>query len=716
MQNDQIETEKQDEQIIVIEESDEGKDADSISEEQKAEKPLEDKKESEHPGKPTKHNKESKKGIYLILALIIVAVLSADILKLASHIRGLNKQKKQQHISAVLPSNYTHKKAEYEIKFFQIQRNILSGNIKNAIKRVDELTQNYRASAYFLLGKALFDKKEYSSAALYLNKSILLKPENKEIYLDLLLTYIKQNEPKKAMDLVKQAAVHLKDKDYILALRAALNLYLKNYEKSSDEAKDIDTERFIDNIALNDILGTIHTIAGRYRIAKVYFKRALFLNPKDIMAKNNLAMLYFETGKPKTAIAYLKGFHTPTINYIKAVSYLRLNNPVTAYKILSKLPKNWNIPKFIEILPYPIFNEKKIKIRFVDALINEKLSKTIMPLKISINRNPIIVAKLYNAVGISKLVIGSLRKGANWYEAITAAKKANIYYAAGKLEKALSLLEAAHKKASEDPIISFNLSLVLIKHGMPENALKIIKKTVKRYPNFPLQYLLGEIAEFQIGNYKQARAMESTFQDILKTKYKNSSSDEINSLKSLADALDGKKPSFLSEKWLKIKKTALWIYNIKTTGKAKGVPYKLSNLDNYQGALKITEDYIQLYPKNFYLRYIKGYLLYKLKRYKKAISSFYDDISQNSVGYHTRLGALLLLTGDYKNAYLEFYKTTLSETRNEEGYFGLGLLEQIKGNKDKMMKYYTAALSNKLSKSEYIKIDAVFKNPKLNNK
>ncbi len=694
MQNDQLKKSDDDERLIVIDDSKDNKEQSTKDE---------PKKMSAKP--PAKY--KSKRWIYILLLLVIAAVLTADILKLTSHIKNVTKQNQRHLTKIVLLKDYTPRKSVYKIHFFEIQRNILSGNIETAINKVEELTQADRALAYSLLGKALYNKDEYRLAADYFKKSALLKPHNKPIYFNLTLSYIKSKNQVGVNTALSMASANLKDKNYVSALSAMADLYLKNYRKAIDETKGLNSEEFIANGVLNDIFGTISIASGKSRSAEIYLKRSLFFQHDNNMAKNNLAMLYFAINRPRDTLQYLNGLNSSAVNYIRAVSYLKLGNLPKTYALLTAFPKDWQIPDFINIFTIPLFDKNKIEDNFKNILIGDKLIKAILPLRVIEDKNPLKVARRYNAIGIGKLVIKSLYKSAHWYEAVTDAKKANIYSAAGRSTEAIRLLETAHKKAPDEPVISSNLSLALIRSGNVRKALAIIKKTIIRYPNFPLQYLLGSMAEIEIGNFKQADKMKRHFRKLLYTNYKNTNSDEINMLKSLSNAINGKRPLFSSKKWPGLRKAALWIYDLKdNTGSIKTPMIKL---DDYQMVLKVMENHTNLYPKNSYIHYIKGYLLYKLKRYRDAANSLYYDVDQNSAGYHMKLGSLLVLSGDYKNAYLEFYRASLSENEKGEGYFGLGILDQIQGNKSKMLKNYKKAIAAGFIKSKYVDIGTVFK-------
>lgn len=667
-----------------------------------------EKKVAAQTGEPPKAaaRNTSRKWIYLIILAFVVTLIAATAVKIF-HQKKSVIHKNIAKIKIQLPQNYTKRGKIYKIRFFDIQHSIFSGNIKKAIGETDKLSNGDSAMAYSLLGRVFYNKGNYSDAALYFRKSMLQLPRKRSNYYDLMLSYIKLGEFRKAGNIAAQASNIIKDKNYTDALSAMLYLAKGNYDNAINIVQHLDIKSLVKkNDKFDELFGTVYLAMGKYKIAKSFLKKSLS-NHKSELAKHNLALISIYNERPNLALSYLDK-PGPKFLYSMAILHINAGDLSGAVKLFEKSSKYGKNLTFLKIYPRPLFDVAKINNNFMTIIIGDKLLTSILPLQLVEKKNALKIANLYRAIGINKLVISKLYANVLRHKAIRAAKKANIYYAYGQYAKAVNLLEAAHKDAPDEPIISYNLSLSLMRVEKVQKAISIIEEMVKSYPNFPFQYLLGAIAEVEVGNFDRSNDLIGSLKKLLERKYEGNTSDEINMLKAISNSISGNKPNFHSSKWRKLQKSVKWIYDLKSNNKGFiNSPYGTIIMSDPQMNLPVIDKYIKLYPRNSHLNYIKAYFLYRLKRFKEAANTMLYKVKRDDAGFHMRLGAIFILANDYKDAYLEFYRATLSSKKGE-GYFGMGLLNEIKGENKKMLSNYQKAVNLGFVRSKYISIGVSF--------
>jgi len=660
------------------------------------------------PQKALRSSGSRRKWIYLIILELILVLIVALAIKLFHH----NKTVIPKHIAKIkimLPQNYTKRGKIYKIRFFDIQHSILSGNIKKAIDEIDKLSNSDSAMAYSLLGRVFYNKGKYINSALYFNKALSLAQHNKANYYDLMLSYIKLGEFQKAGNIAVHASGNIKDRNFTDALSAVLNLAAGNYGNAITVVRHLDIKSFGKDIdKFDELFGTAYLAMGKYKLAKLFLKKSLISNSNSYIAKHNLALLAISEGHPDLALNYLDGL-APKSLYMMAILHINMGDLPGAVKLFSQSLKYGESSSFLKVFPRPLFDEKKLSNNLITVIASDKLLTSILPLQLVKKNNALKIADLYRAIGINNLVISKLHTSVKRHKAIAAAEKANIYFAYGQYEKAVNLLKIAHQDAPYEPVISYNLSLSLMRVQKAQKALSIIESTVKAYPNFPFQYLLGALAEVEVGNFKRSNDLIASLRKLLKRKYYGNVSDEINMLKAISNSITGIQPDFHSNRWLKLQKSIKWVYNLKSNNKGFiDSPYGKILMNDPQMTLHVIDKYIKLYPHNSYLNYIKAYLLYRLKRFSDAGNTMLYKVNRDDTGFHMRLGAIFTLAKDYKDAYLEFYRASLSRKDKSERYFGMGLLNEIQNKDRKMLLNYKKAVGLGFVQSKYIDIGISF--------
>lgn len=660
------------------------------------------------PPKALKQSHSRRKWIYLIILELIFVLIIVLAIKLF-HQNEATVPKHIAKIKITLPQNYTKRGKVYKIRFFDIQHSILSGNIKRAINEVDKLSNSDSAMAYSLLGRVFYNKGQYINSTLYFKKALSLAPHNKSNYYDSMLSYIKLGEFKKAGNIATQASVNIKNRNFTDALSAVLNLAVGNYGNAITVVRHLDIKSLGKNInKFNELFGTVYLAMGKYRMAKSFLKKSLTSNNNSYIAKHNLALLSISEGHPELALNYLDGL-APKSLYLMAILHIDMGDLPGAVKLFGRSLKYGESSSFLKVSPRPLFDEKKLSNNLITVIASDKLLTSILPLQLVEKDNALKIADLYRAIGINNLVISKLHTSVKRHKAIAAAEKANIYYAYGQYSKAVNLLEIAHEDAPYEPMISYNLSLSLMRVQKVQKAISIIESMVKSYPNFPFQYLLGALAEVEIGNFSRANDLIASLKKLLKKEYHGNASDEINMLKAISNSITGSPPNFHSDRWLKLQKSVKWVYNLKSNNKGFiDSPYGKILMNDPQMTLPVIDKYIKLYPHNSYLNYIKAYLLYRLKRFDDAGNTMLYKVNRDGAGFHMRLGAIFTLAKDYKDAYLAFYRASLSNKNKGEGYFGMGLLNEIRGENGKMLSNYKKAVGLGFVQSKYINIGISF--------
>lgn len=163
------------------------------------------------------------------------------------------------------------------------------------------------AQEAFSLGIYHLSQEEYEQAIFYLNKSLELYPDNEQAYLALAEAYQKTNRPEKAEDALNQAlAINPKDAKVYLSL-GVIYFERGEYKRAASQFEEA-LKLISPNPEVSNLLSLCYYNAGveAYRAdnkdaAISDFKKALKINPENIKAAQNLAVILFNKGKSEQA-------------------------------------------------------------------------------------------------------------------------------------------------------------------------------------------------------------------------------------------------------------------------------------------------------------------------------------------------------------------------------------------------------------------------------
>lgn len=131
------------------------------------------------------------------------------------------------------------------------------------------------------------------------------------------------------------------EKDIILNISKLC--HIKNFEEAFKIAKG-ESDRYLKNPAYWNVLGVCFTLQNKFKMATLYYNKAISLVSGYAPAYNNLAVMYKMKGESNKAIlaferALKSNKYSRVIKFNLAESYLENNLPAKAMEYLSQLEK-----------------------------------------------------------------------------------------------------------------------------------------------------------------------------------------------------------------------------------------------------------------------------------------------------------------------------------------------------------------------------------------
>ncbi len=178
-----------------------------------------------------------------------------------------------------------------------------SNNPKAAAEELEKLTRENPTNpqAYYYLGAIAYDAQRYAEAVEFYRKALLLKPDFEQIYYDIAAAQIAMNEPRDALDYLRQARRQFKQSFIGEFFTAVAYMRLKEFTNAVDHfntaeivATGTDSNRL--NHTFYFQFGSACERAGKLPEAEKLFERSIEMSPHFAEALNYLGYMWAERG------------------------------------------------------------------------------------------------------------------------------------------------------------------------------------------------------------------------------------------------------------------------------------------------------------------------------------------------------------------------------------------------------------------------------------
>jgi tetratricopeptide (TPR) repeat protein len=392
-------------------------------------------------------------------------------------------------------------------------------NKKNALRFVIEIARPYEglAEAHFSIAHAAFMARDKKLAETQLDIVDKIKPgwETAALFRGHILS---RSSPEKAI-VFYRSYLQKNPKSNGVRLEYAKSLTnLKDYDAAKKEfLKLVNSSLASPEISLTVALLSIEL--NDSNLAETYFNQALergYQNPPQIFIY--LAKIYYERGKFNDSIEYLNKINSGEYfleSKLLAAQFISekesIDNAISSLEVYKNLPE----PERLKILQFKTSllynNERKTEsldlmkkeennfqnspqFKFDYAMLSDRLGNKILSeqlLKEAIKLKP-DYALAYNALGYSYADRGFKLKDAKKYIEIALSIEPRnhyildsmgwVYFRLGNLDLAFQFVKKAFD-VQEDPEIAAHLGEILWKQGKKEEAKKILKNSLEKYPN-----------------------------------------------------------------------------------------------------------------------------------------------------------------------------------------------------------------------------------------
>jgi len=178
-----------------------------------------------------------------------------------------------------------------------------SNDIKGAAEQLEALIRENPTNpqAYFFLGSIAYDEQRYAEAVEHYRKALLLNPDFEQVYYDIAAAKIALNEPREALDYLRQAQRKFKPSFVGEFFTAVSYIRLKEYTNAVDHftAAEVigsatDTNRLTHIFYFQ--YGSACERAGKIAEAERLFDKCLKISPQFPEALNYLGYMWAERG------------------------------------------------------------------------------------------------------------------------------------------------------------------------------------------------------------------------------------------------------------------------------------------------------------------------------------------------------------------------------------------------------------------------------------
>ena len=423
--------------------------------------------------------------------------------------RLAQSEKKYDEVAALLQNVFSRDPDNIEGRVIQAQALLGKGDLEQgtgALERVDKSVENNPLIKY-QLALAYLQGRNTSQAINELEQAITIAPKYVEAIVLLAQLRLRAGDPQSAVAPL-EAAVRLKPD--VMQVRTLLADAYQAVGRSEDAASLIreqikktpqDSQSYL-------ILGVILKKQNKNDEARKAFEKALELNPKNVVAINELTDLDLEArafptvhqradallqNDPKSAPAY----------FIHGRSYVVEKNFAAAEAALRKaIELDPNLGAAYDLL-VAIYVE------------DNKLSEALKELETVLAKNPQYSPALLTS-GIIYERMGNFAKARDNYEKVLALNPNftpalnNLAYIYSEklnnLDRAGELARKAHELAPAEPSVQDTFGWVLYRQGKYQEAAELLEQSASKSPgNGEIQFHLG-MANYMMGRLDEARA------------------------------------------------------------------------------------------------------------------------------------------------------------------------------------------------------------------
>lgn len=347
----------------------------------------------------------------------------------------------------------------FQETFFEALKQKGIQNYDRAIKALDRCIsiEPELAILYFERGKNYVFTKSYDTAIIDFNKSLELKPDDKNVLKVLYDVYHKQRDYDAAERTAKKLITY--DTQYKEDL-ARIYMEVNRYDEALDLIKELDEEKGSD-IYRNQLKNRLYILSGNTNRQVKEIEENIASNPKSPAEYLKLILLYSEQGDLKkayeTALELQK--ESPDADEVQLALYKFYLNDGKTEEAVTAMQK--------------VLNSKKIKTNAKHNVLNDFL--------IFVNENPQYEEQLESAIAVFDTQVAD----ANIYQEIS-----RYYIKKGNKEKALPYIEKALKSDPEDLELIKNTTLLQLDARAYQAAEKTAFEALDLYPSQPLLYLV----------------------------------------------------------------------------------------------------------------------------------------------------------------------------------------------------------------------------------
>jgi tetratricopeptide (TPR) repeat protein len=178
-----------------------------------------------------------------------------------------------------------------------------SNNTKEAAEQLEALTRDNPTNpqTHYFLGAIAYDEQRYADAVEHYRKALLLKPDFEQVYYDIAAAKIAMNEPRDALEYLRQARRQFKQSFLGEFFSAVAYVRLKEF---TNALSYFNTAEIIGSVSDSNRLthtfyfqfGSACERAGRIDEAEKHFERSLQISPDFAEALNYLGYMWAERG------------------------------------------------------------------------------------------------------------------------------------------------------------------------------------------------------------------------------------------------------------------------------------------------------------------------------------------------------------------------------------------------------------------------------------
>lgn len=345
-------------------------------------------------------------------------------------------------------------------------------------KQVFETVIKYSddATSWFYLANCYDNLEEHIHAIAAYEEVLRMRPEYADAYKNLAIVYIKNQEPKKAIETAKKAFDYVKDDYTVYYIAGTACMALKDFETAIE-----------------------------------FLNKAIELNPKHAQLYNNLGTCFVSSADfDKAYDSFLKATEidpNSAITYFNIGSILQMQNKHEEACVFFR--KAYSLDAQDNYLTSLALSEVKSN-KFEDAISHYKILMSHHPEKTNYQYN---LACCYDAVGdyANAIMILAQLVLVNPKSASMSKKLATIYIKVGKYFNARELYENIIKMGNVSPELYYEYANICMKTGDMDKGEKILKKVIQLNPEFAkahkdlgIIYLNKRLFDYAEDEFKEA--------------------------------------------------------------------------------------------------------------------------------------------------------------------------------------------------------------------